>query len=144
MQRFRRLAILPVAVLCALLAPGAAHADPATDPGGFHLDSSALYVHENAGQAVITIERADTSKEAQIRYITLGQGVPCGSGQCTAVDPYDFSSVKGMLDFPVGVASETFSVPVFDHGTQSAPKTIQVSLPTPTGKSSMPLTEEKS
>src|SRR5438477_12226000 len=126
MQRFRRLAILPVAVLCALLAPGAAHADPATDPGGFHLDSSALYVHENAGQAVITISRSNTSVDAQIRYITLGQGVQCGSSQCTAVDPYDFSSVKGMLDFPVGVASETFSLPVVDHGAQTVPKTIEV------------------
>src|SRR5947209_17886645 len=116
MPRLRRLTI-PFALVCALFAPAAAHADAAPDPGGFRLESSALYVHENAGQAVITIERADTSKEAQIRYITLGQGVPCGSGQCTAVDPYDFSSVKGMLDFPVGVASETFSVPVFDHGT---------------------------
>ena len=28
------------------------------DPTGFHLDSSSLYVHENAGQAVITISRA--------------------------------------------------------------------------------------
>ena len=61
-------------------------------------------MHENAGQAEITISRSDTSVDAQIRYITLGQGVQCGSSQCTAVDPYDFTSVKGMLDFPVGVA----------------------------------------
>jgi endoglucanase len=138
MQRFRRLAILPVALLCALLVPAAAQAAASPDPGGFHLDSPALYVHENAGQAVITISRPNTSVDAQIRYITLGQGVQCGSSQCTAVDPYDFSSVKGMLDFPVGVASETFSVPIVDHGVQSVPKTIEVSLfgPSPIGMAS--------
>jgi endoglucanase len=138
MQLFRRLAVLPVALLCALLAPAAAHADPAPDPGGFRLDSSSLYVHENAGQAVITISRTNTSDDAQIRYITLGDGVQCGSSQCTAVDPYDFSSVKGMLDFPVGVAAETFTVPIVDHGTSSVPKTIEVSLfgPSPIGVAS--------
>jgi endoglucanase len=138
MHLFRRLAVLPAALLCALLAPVAAHADPAPDPGGFHLDSSSLYVHENAGQAVITISRSNTTADAQIRYITLGQGVQCGTSQCTAVDPYDFSSVKGMLDFPVGVASESFTVPIVDHGVTSVAKTIEVSLfgPSPIGVAS--------
>ena len=135
MHRLRRLTLLPIALLCALLAPAAAQADAASDPSGFHLDSSSLYVNENAGQAVITISRTDTSEDAQIRYITLGDGVQCGSVDCTAVDPIDFSSVKGMLDFPVGVASQTFSVPIVDHGVQSVPKTIEVSLfgPSPIG-----------
>jgi endoglucanase len=130
--------ILPAALVCALLAPAGAQADASPDPGGFRLESDSLYVHENAGQAVITIERSDTSEDAQIRYITLGDGVHCGAAQCTAVDPYDFSSVKGMLDFPVGVASETFTVPIVDHGVQSVPKTIEVSLfgPSPIGMAS--------
>ncbi len=127
--------IVPVAVLGALLAPAAAHADASFDPSGFRLVSSALTVNENAGQAVITVERTDTSEEAQIRYITLGDGVPCGPAECTAVDPDDFSSVKGELDFPVGVGSETFTMPIVDHGVQTVPKTIQVSLfgPSPIG-----------
>jgi endoglucanase len=138
MDRLRRLMLLPTALLCALLAPAAAHADPATDPSGFHLQSSQLSVNEDAGQAVITIERSDTSEDAQIRYITLGDGTPCGSAECTAVDGIDFTSVKGMLDFPVGVGSESFTVPVVDHGVQSVPKTIQVSLfgPSPIGMAS--------
>ena len=43
-----------------------------------------------------------------------------------------------MLDFPVGVALETFSVPIVDHGVQSVPKTIAVSLfgPSPIGMAS--------
>ena len=77
--------------------------------------------------ASITIERSDTSEDAQIRYITLGDGVPCGKTECTAVDPDDFHSVKGELDFPVGVASETFTLPIVDHGVQNVSKTIQVS-----------------
>jgi endoglucanase len=138
MRRLRRLMILPAALVCALLAPAGAQADASPDPGGFRLESDSLYVHENAGQAVITIERSDTSEDAQIRYITLGDGVQCGASACTAVDPYDFSSVKGMLDFPVGVASDTFTVPIADHGVQSVPKTIEVSLfgPSPIGMAS--------
>jgi endoglucanase len=128
MHRFRCLSVLPAALLCTLLAPAGAQAAASRDPGGFHLDSSSLYVHESSGQAVITVSRANSSMDAQIRYITLGDGVQCGASQCTAVDPYDFSSVKGMLDFPVGVASETFSLPIVEHGVQSVPKTIEVSL----------------
>ncbi len=43
-----------------------------------------------------------------------------------------------MLDFPAGVASETFTVPIVDHGVLSVPKTIQVSLfgPSPIGMGS--------
>jgi len=138
MLRVRRLMILSLGLLGALLAPAAAHADASTDPSGFRLQSSSLTVNENAGQAVIMIERTDTSEEAQIRYITLGDGVPCGTAECTAVDPIDFTSVKGMLDFPVGVGSEAFTVPIVDHGTSSVPKTIQVSLfgPSPIGMGS--------
>jgi endoglucanase len=138
MLRLRRLMMFSLGLLGALLAPAAAHADASVDPSGFRLQSSSLTVNEDAGQAVITIERTDTSQDAQIRYITLGDGVPCGPAECTAVDPIDFTSVKGMLDFPVGVASETFSVPIVDHGVSGAPKTIQVSLfgPSPIGMAS--------
>ena len=40
-----------------------------------------LSVDENVGQAVITIERGNTSQAAQIRYITLGDGVKCGGSR---------------------------------------------------------------
>jgi endoglucanase len=138
MHRPRNLTLLPVALLCALLVPAAAHADATSDPSGFHLQSSQLSVNENAGQAVITIERSDTSEDAQIRYITLGDGTPCGPAECTAVDGTDFTSVKGELDFPVGAASETFSVPIVDHGVTNVSKTIQVALfgPSPIGMAS--------
>src|SRR5690348_2676928 len=116
----RRIALLLSVVLASVLAPAAAQA-ASYDPNGFHLDSSQLYAHENAGSAVITISRSNTRVEAQIRYITLGLGVPCGNTGCSAVSPYDFTPVKGMLDFPAGVASETFRVPIVDHGTSTLP-----------------------
>jgi endoglucanase len=138
MRRLRLLTILSLAGFGALLAPAGALGDAAPDPTGFRLASPELTVNEDAGQAVVTVERGDTSEAAQIRYITLGDGVPCGPAECTAVDPIDFSSVKGELDFPAGVASESFDVPIVDHGTQDVAKTIQVSLfgPSPIGMGS--------
>jgi endoglucanase len=86
---------------------------------------------------VITIERGDASRDAQIRYITGGLGFDCGGTQCTATQ-YDTTGVKGMLDFPAGVHSESFTAPIVDHGADSLPKTISVSLfgPYPIGMSS--------
>ena len=87
---------------------------------------------------MITIERGNTSQAAQIRYITLGDGVRCGTSECTAVDPDDFHSVKGELDFPAGVSSMTFAVPIVDHGTSDVNKTLSISLfgPSPIGLTS--------
>ena len=142
-RRFALVVMLALGPACAswiaLAWPVSAARAAAHDPGGFHLVSSALSVDENAGQAVITIERGNTRQAAQIRYITLGDGVKCGGKQeCTAVDPDDFHSVKGELDFPAGVASESFAVPIVDHGVQDVSKTIQVLLfgPSPIGLAS--------
>jgi endoglucanase len=133
MSLLRRLAVLALLATGSLFVPAAAQADPT----GFHLQSSQLYVHENAGHAVVTIERTDTRSDAQIRYVTGGLGFDCGGTQCTAT-PYDTTGVKGMLDFPPGVASESFTMPIVDHGADSLPKTISVSLfgPYPIGMAS--------
>src|ERR1700760_1618445 len=109
MPFLRRLALLALVAAGSVIAPAAAQADSS----GFHLESSQLYVHEAAGRAVVTIVRGDTSRDAQIRYITGGLGFDCGGAQCTATK-YDTTGVKGMLDFPPGVASETFTVPIVD------------------------------
>ncbi len=133
MSFLRRLALLALVVAGSVLAPAVAQADPT----GFHLQSSQLYVHENAGNAVVTIERSDASRDGQIRYVTGGLGFDCGGTQCTATQ-YDTTGVKGMLDFPPGVHSESFDVPVVDHGADSLPRTISVSLfgPYPIGLAS--------
>ncbi len=117
--------MLAIVAVGSVLAPAGAQA-ARFERGGFHLQSPALYVHENAGNAVITIERTDTSREAQVRYITIG---------ITAVAHYDYLPVKAMIDFAPGQASATFTVPIIDHGVRTLPKTIQVSLfgPSPIG-----------
>ncbi len=104
------------------------------DADGFRLQAPALSVSESAGAAVITVVRSEAAQDAQIRYIAGGIGYPCGSVQCTATQ-FDFTAVKGMLDFPVGVTRETFAIPIVDHGTYSLPVTVQVSLfgPSPIG-----------
>jgi endoglucanase len=133
MHFLRRLALLALVAGGSVIVPATAQADPT----GFHLESSQLYVHESAGRAVITIERTDTSRDAQVRYITGGLGFDCGGTQCTATQ-YDTTGVKGMLDFPAGVHSESFTVPVVDHGADSLPRTVSVSLfgPYPIGLAS--------
>jgi endoglucanase len=137
-------------LLTAVLLPSAASAATrAVDPlGGFEIQVPAggLIVHENAGAAVVTVTRPlpESAFAAQIRYVTSGDGYnpdtqapyDCGGTPCTATS-YDFTSVRGELDFGVGETSKTFSVPVTDHGTSSVPKTLQVSLFAP---SSGPLT----
>jgi endoglucanase len=130
--------IVSLGLLGGLLAPAAAYADASPDPSGFRLASSSFTVNENAGQVAITIERGDASQPAQIRYITLGDGVPCGPAECTAIDPDDFHSVKGELDFAAGVTSMTFTVRIVDHGTADVSKTVSISLfgPSPIGMGS--------
>ncbi len=137
MAVLRRFAVLALVALGLTVVPsGAVAAD--FDSRGFRLDSTQLYVHENAGAARIKVTRTDISQDAQIRYIALSIGHPCGDNQCTALPGYDYTSGKGMLDFPQGVSSETFTVPIVDHGWNGLNKTIQVSLfgPSPIGMAS--------
>ncbi|HUE27266.1 MAG TPA: hypothetical protein VMP89_10875, partial [Solirubrobacteraceae bacterium] len=136
-----------LALAAALLPASASAARRAFDPlGGFQIDVPAggLIVNENAGSAVITVTRdgAESAFGAQVRYVTSGDGYDpstnapfdCGGTPCTATS-YDFTSVKGELDFGPGEQSKTFSIPITDHGTTSVPKTLQVSLfgPSPIG-----------
>jgi endoglucanase len=119
MPRLRTLLlILALAALAVAALPTAAGAAP-FDPNGFHFLSSELTVHENAGNAVITVTRSNTTSAAQVRYITIG---------LTAQAPYDYTPVKSMLSFAPGQASVSFEVPVVDHGVDGLPKTISVSL----------------
>lgn len=93
--------IRPAVISLLLLASAALALPPAGDAakfdaGGFHFLSSQLTVNENAGSAVITVTRSDTSRGAQVRYITIG---------LTAQAPYDYRPVKSMLSFAPGLAA---------------------------------------
>jgi endoglucanase len=127
MRLLIRMSMLAACLLCTLVGPAVAHAAP-FDLLGFRFSSSLYFVNENAGAAVITIERTDTSREAQIRYIAL---------PITAQRGFDFQPVKAMIDFLPGQSSATFSVPIIDHGVPGLPKTISLGLfgPSPIGMS---------
>ncbi|HWC86781.1 MAG TPA: glycoside hydrolase family 6 protein [Solirubrobacteraceae bacterium] len=127
MRPTRLLILLLALVLAALAAPVAAQA-ALPDLTGFHLSSPLYFVNENAGAAVIEVDRLNTTVEGQVRYIAL---------PITAEKNIDFTPVKGMLDFQVGQASATFSIPIIDHGVPGLPKTINVGLfgPSPIGMS---------
>ncbi|MGI9183729.1 MAG: glycoside hydrolase family 6 protein [Solirubrobacteraceae bacterium] len=111
--------LIPAAVIVAVfaLAPAAANAD-LPDPLGFHL-SSAVIMPEDVGNAVVTIERTVTLREAQIRYTTLPG---------TVVRYQDYTPVKSMIVFMPGQASATFSIPIVNHGMVELPKTIRIAL----------------
>lgn len=125
MRMLRRLIPLAAFVVAALAAPTVSSA-AVLDLTGFHLTSPLLFVNENAGSAVITVERTDILMEAQIRYIAL---------PITAEKNVDFTPVKGMINFLAGQASATFQIPIVDHGLPGLPKTVNVALfgPSPIG-----------
>jgi endoglucanase len=115
-------------LVVAAFAPATAAAAP-SDPTGFHLTSSALFVDSSAGQAVVTIERTDTSREAQIRYLTAP-----GS----AIRGEDYTPVKSMIDFIPGQSSATFKISIVNRPMPGPSRTIQVALfgPSPIGLAS--------
>ncbi len=114
------LALAAVSATFAALPAGAA-AFP-VDLSGFHLQSAAMTVSQDAGQAVVTVERTDTTKKAWIRYETLP-----GS----AVRSQDYTPVKSTLAFQIGQASATFSIPIVNHNTPEPPKTVGIALFSP-------------
>jgi endoglucanase len=130
-----------ILALAALFLPmlGAPSARAAVDPLGFQIQvpAAGLVVHEQAGQALITVARdsRESSLAGQVRYVTSGNGYDpetdapfqCGAEACTATS-YDFTSAKGELDFAPGETSKTFSVAIVDHHQVTVPTTLQVAL----------------
>jgi endoglucanase len=119
MSNVSRLIALVAATVAVALIPASASADLLIDPDGFHLDAPVYTVSQDAGSASITIERTDTSRQAQIRYETLPG---------TAVRGQDYTPVKAMIDFMPGQASATFSIPIVDHHLLIVPRTIRIAL----------------
>jgi endoglucanase len=119
MGLLRRFMIICACLVGPLAAPAASHATAPFDLFGFRLSAPLLFVHENQGAAVVTIERTNTSAAAQIRYDTE---------PITAQRDIDYRHAKGMIAFSPGQQSATFSVPIIDHGVPGLPTTIKVSL----------------
>src|SRR5579862_7649190 len=133
MPRLRLLLSLFSVALGSFGLPAVAHA-AGYDPNGFRFTSANFIVHENAGQAVITITRNDASQAATAYYVAVGIGHPCGSDPCNATPPHnsdvpeDFGSADAGLAFPAGVSTESFTVPIIDHHQDTITKTFQVAI----------------
>lgn len=130
---FKRRLLLGCCLVLGLLSAGLGSAASALafnlDPLGFRLSSPVYTVHENEGAAVVTIQRIDTTREAQIRYLTLP-----GS----AVRGQDFRAVRSMIDFQPGQATASFRVPIYDHHMPGLPRTVNIGIfgPSPVGMTS--------
>ncbi len=111
--------ITVVVALLGLLAPAGAAAKARHTHGGFRLTRSRLTVTQAVGAATFTIARRNARKPAQIRYMTL---------RGTAVAHQDYTPVRGMIPFARGQHSATFSIPIVNHGTYEANKTIRLQL----------------
>jgi endoglucanase len=107
-----------VCTLVSVLIPAGAHA-AALNLGGFRFTSPLLFVDEDAGNAVVTVERNDPRQAAQVRYISIG---------LTAEAPYDYTPVKSVLNFAAGQWAASFDVPIVNHGIAGLPMTISLSL----------------
>jgi endoglucanase len=120
-----RSTILAACLSGSLFTAAAGHAAP-YDAHGFRLSATAYTVGEAAGDAVITIVRDDTSREAQIRYIARPG---------TAERGFDFWPVKAMINFLPGQARATFKIPIINHGLPGLAKTVRIGLfgPSPIG-----------
>jgi len=114
-------ALLPLPAVAGAAAPYA---------GGFQFSQSQYYVNENAGQAVITVVRANTASWGVVRFLTIGQ---TAQQPDNAQAPWYFGNVKSEvnapdLNFQPGQATATFTVPIVDHGFNSVPVHLQLAL----------------
>ncbi len=97
------------------------------DDTAFRFSSATYSVAENAGNAVITVQRVGrTNTAVSVSYATALGG--------TALGGVDYIPVSGVLNWAAGDgAPQTFSVPVIDNNILNAAKTVQLVLSNPTG-----------
>ena len=81
-----------------------------------------MTVDQSAGQAVVTVDRENTAKQAWVRYETIP-----GS----AVRGQDYTPEKSTLEFAPGQATASFTIPIVNHNTPEPPKTVGVALFSP-------------
>ncbi len=99
------------------------------------LSASSYQVPENAGNAQITVNRADTSAAATVDYAT-GDTAGLTSCQTTtgaASERCDYQTAVGTLRFAVGEASKSFTIPIIDDARSEGNETFTVALKNSTG-----------
>lgn len=99
------------------------------------LSASSYQVAENAGNAQITVTRADTSSAATVDYST-GDSAGLASCQSTtgaASERCDYQTAVGTLRFAAGEASKSFTIPIIDDARAEGNETFTVQLKSSTG-----------
>jgi uncharacterized delta-60 repeat protein len=85
--------------------------------------SPAFTVHEQDGQATVTVTRSgDPSGEVTVHYATANG---------TAIAGVDYTAAAGTLTFGPGQQSQSFSIPVTDNHFAGAARTLNVTLSDP-------------
>jgi hypothetical protein len=115
-----------VLILTVLLACLGALPALAGGPGVLKFDETSFEVSEEAGSAVIVVERSNGEDGAVSVQYTASAG--------TATAGQDFTAVSGTLSWGAGDESnKTFTVPVLNDGQAEGAETVVLRLSNPTG-----------
>ncbi|MDR3634721.1 MAG: Calx-beta domain-containing protein [Isosphaeraceae bacterium] len=94
-------------------------------PGAIQFSSPTYSVSESAGTATITVTRADGDGGAVSVHYATSDGT-AGAGT-------DYTATSGTLNFPDGVDSETFTIPILDNPNPTGDLTVDLALSDATG-----------
>ena len=82
-------------------------------------------MNENAGTAVITINRTGSSSAAaSVNYV---------ASNGTATAGQDYTATNGTLNFAIGEASKTINVSILDDASVEGNETVNLGLSSPVG-----------
>ena len=94
-------------------------------PGKIEFSNTAYNIFEDAGAAVITVNRSEGSDgEVSINFAT---------SEGSAAPVSDYISTSGTLTFADGETSKTFSVTIVDNGLIEGNEIVNLTLSSPTG-----------
>jgi ribosomal protein L35AE/L33A len=123
MRHYTRLAGSLLILTAAALVAAAAQA---SGPGVFALDESSVEVVEEAGVAVVRVERSHGEDGA----VSVSYAATAG----TAAAGLDFTAASGTLSWAGGdETARTFEVPILDDSASEGAETILLALSSPTG-----------
>ena len=98
--------------------------DDDTGTAVFDFSRATYTVDEDAGVALITIERSgDTTVAATVNYATTAGSAAAGS---------DFATATGTLSFAANELTKTFSIDITDDGSTEVNETIRLDISDPT------------
>ena len=93
--------------------------------GTFQFASTAYYVHETAGSAIITVTRTGG--------LGANAGVHYATSNGTAVEASDYTVASGLLTFSGGEGAKDITVPIINDTEMESNETVNLTLSAPTG-----------